>query len=245
MCWQWVVFLRQHLFYIFTMSTIPSTNASGLFISFEGIDGAGKTTHIAPLQAAFAAQGRAVRCSREPGGTPLAESLRELLLKQGMDGLTEALLMFAARRDHVRQVIAPALARGEVVLCDRFADASFAYQGGGRGFDWATLQNIERMVLAQTTPATQNRTGEHTSLLQPDLTFWFDLPAATAAQRMAGRHAADRFEAESEAFFNRVAAAYARRAAEAPQRIVRIDAAQSPENVWQQIQTTLQQRGWL
>ena len=237
------------------VSTIAPANiqptSSGLCISFEGIDGAGKTTHIAPLQAAFAAQGRAVLCSREPGGTPLAEALRALLLKQGMDGLTEALLMFAARRDHVRQVIAPALARGEVVLCDRFADASFAYQGGGRGFDWATLQSIEHMVLAQSAPTSHNGTNcgsganDCTTLLQPDLTFWFDLPAATAAQRMAGRQAADRFEAESEAFFNRVAAAYTRRAAEAPQRIVRIDAAQSPENVWQQIQTTLQQRGWL
>ena len=122
---------------------------------------------------------------------------------------------------------------------------------GGRGFDWATLQSIEHMVLAQSAPTSPNGTNcgsganDCTTLLQPDLTFWFDLPAATAAQRIAGRQAADRFEAESEAFFNRVAAAYARRAAEAPQRIVRIDAAQSPENVWQQIQTTLQQRGWL
>ena len=164
------------------VSTIAPANiqptSGGLFISFEGIDGAGKTTHIAPLQAAFAAQGRAVLCSREPGGTPLAEALRALLLKQGMDGLTEALLMFAARRDHVRQVIAPALARGEVVLCDRFADASFAYQGGGRGFDWATLQSIEHMVLAQSAPTSPNGTNcgsganDCTTLLQPDLTFF-------------------------------------------------------------------------
>ena len=232
-----------------TLTAPANTAQTGLFISFEGIDGAGKSSHIGALADVFRAQGRVVTLTREPGGTPLAEKLRQLLLNDAMDPLCEALLMFAARRDHVRQVIAPALARGEVVLCDRFADASFAYQGGGRGFDWATLQSIEHMVLAQSAPASPNGTNcgsganDCTTLLQPDLTFWFDLPAATAAQRMAGRQAADRFEAESEAFFNRVAAAYARRAAEAPHRIVRIDAAQSPENVWQQIQTTLQQRG--
>ncbi len=111
------------------------TAAKGLFISLEGIDGAGKSTHIAPLAQAFAEKGRKIRCSREPGGTPLAESLRQLVLHESMDVLTEALLVFAARRDHIQQVIAPALADGEVVLCDRFVDATFAYQGGGRGFD--------------------------------------------------------------------------------------------------------------
>ena len=119
---------------------------SGLFISFEGIDGAGKSSHIEPLAEAFRAQGRTVTRTREPGGTPLAESLRSLLLGEAMDPLTEALLAFAARRDHICQVIAPALARGEVVLCDRFTDATFAYQGAGRGFSTETLSILERMV---------------------------------------------------------------------------------------------------
>ena len=210
---------------------------TGLFISFEGIDGAGKTTHIAPLAEAFAAQGRAVLRTREPGGTPLAEQLRELVLHQPMDALTEALLVFAARRDHVNQVIAPALARGDVVLCDRFADASFAYQGGGRMLDWNTLQTIEQMVLRQP--------EADAALLQPNLTLWFDLPAATAAQRMAGTRALDRFEAESTAFFDRVSAAYARRAAENPLRFVRVDAAAPPAAVWQQVQSAIAQKGWL
>ncbi len=115
----------------------------GLFISFEGIDGAGKSTHIDALAEALRAQRRTVVLTREPGGTPLAEKLRALALNEPMDALTEALLMFAARRDHLLQVIEPALARGEVVLCDRFTDATFAYQGGGRGFDAAVLRQLE------------------------------------------------------------------------------------------------------
>ena len=121
-----------------------------LFISFEGIDGAGKSSHVEALAEAFRAQGRAVTITREPGGTPLAEKLRALVLNDAMDPLTEALLMFAARRDHLLQVIEPALARGDVVLCDRFTDATFAYQGGGRGFDWTVLEQLERWV--QKTP---------------------------------------------------------------------------------------------
>jgi dTMP kinase len=115
----------------------------GLFISFEGIDGAGKSTHIERLAQAFKAQGRAVTLSREPGGTPLAERLRQMVLNDPMDAMTEALLVFAARRDHIQGVIAPALARGEVVLCDRFTDATFAYQGSGREFDWSVLSALE------------------------------------------------------------------------------------------------------
>ena len=137
----------------------------GLFLSLEGIDGAGKSSHIDALEALFKAQGRAVTRTREPGGTPLAESLRTMILEQPMDPLTESLLVFAARRDHVLQVIAPALARGEVVLCDRFTDATFAYQGAGRGFDAAVLSTLEAWVQA----APQ-------ALLQPDITLWFDLP---------------------------------------------------------------------
>jgi dTMP kinase len=143
---------------------------AGIFISFEGIDGAGKSTHIDRLVRVFEEQGRAVTLSREPGGTPLAERLRQIVLNEPMDAMTEALLVFAARRDHIVQVIAPALARGDVVLCDRFTDATFAYQGGGRGFDWLVLAQLERWV-------------QGTPLLQPDLTIWFDLPPAVAAQR--------------------------------------------------------------
>ena len=222
------------------MST-NETSKRGLFISLEGIDGAGKSTHIVPLAQAFAERGRKVRCSREPGGTPLAESLRQLVLHEPMDALTEALLVFAARRDHVRQVIAPALARGEVVLCDRFTDATFAYQGGGRGFDWETLQTLEKMVLTW-----QNGSQAHAyGLLQPDLTLWFDVPAATAAARLSGVRAPDKFEAQSAEFFEQVNGGYARRAAENPYRFVRIDAAQPVENVRQQVITAIRSRGWL
>ncbi|HEY3048630.1 MAG TPA: dTMP kinase, partial [Polaromonas sp.] len=119
---------------------------SGLFISFEGIDGAGKSTHIAALADAFKAQGRALTLTREPGGTPLAEKLRTMVLNDAMDPLTEALLIFAARRDHLVRVIAPALLRGEVVLCDRFTDATFAYQGAGRGVDLNLLATLEQWV---------------------------------------------------------------------------------------------------
>ena len=149
---------------------------SGLFISFEGIDGAGKSTHISALAQAFKAQGRAVTLTREPGGTPLAEKLRTLVLQDAMDPLTEALLMFAARRDHLDCVILPALARGDVVLCDRFTDATFAYQGGGRGFDEEVLSQLERMV--QTSP-------DKAALVQPALTLWFDLSPEEAAKRLA------------------------------------------------------------
>jgi dTMP kinase len=147
-----------------------TARSSGLFISFEGIDGAGKSTHIAGLAEAFKGQGRQVTLTREPGGTPLAEKLRALVLGDAMDPLTESLLVFAARRDHLLTVIEPALARGDVVLCDRFTDATFAYQGGGRGFDLHTLETLERWV--QTTPAM-----EEGAIRQPDLTLWFDLPA--------------------------------------------------------------------
>lgn len=222
------------------MST-RETAARGLFISLEGIDGAGKSTHIVPLTQAFVEKGRKVRCSREPGGTPLAESLRQLVLHESMDTLTEALLVFAARRDHVQQVIAPALADGEVVLCDRFVDATFAYQGGGRGFDWETLRMLEKTVLAW--PYGGNGNGRQ--LLLPDLTLWFDVPAATAAARRLGTRTPDKFEAQSIQFFERVSEGYARRAAECPRRFVRIDAAQPVEDVWRQIIEAVCSRGWL
>ncbi len=221
------------------MTSMTATHqALGLFISFEGIDGAGKSTHIAGLAEAFKAQGRNVTLTREPGGTPLAEKLRALVLGDAMDPLTESLLVFAARRDHLITVIEPALARGDVVLCDRFTDATFAYQGGGRGFDLATLGTLERWV--QSTPAMAAG-----AIRQPDLTVWFDLPAETAAARLADARAPDRFEAQPVAFFQRVSAGYAARAAAEPQRFARVNADQSREQVWQAIADAFVARAWL
>lgn len=202
---------------------------SSRFITFEGIDGAGKSSHIDTVAQRLRDAGAAVVCSREPGGTLLAEHLRELLLQSPMDALTEALLVFAARRDHVQTVIAPALERGDTVLCDRFTDASFAYQGGGRGADLAQLNQLEQWVHAD---------------LQPDLTLWFDLPAGQAAERRALARAADRFEQQDLDFFERVRAAYLVRSQAAPQRIVHIDAALERNAVWRQIAAALEARGW-
>ena len=207
----------------------------GLFISFEGIDGAGKSTHIESLAAAFRAQNRTVVLTREPGGTPLAEKLRALALNEPMDALTEALLMFAARREHLLQVIEPALARGDVVLCDRFTDATFAYQGGGRGFDLQVLAQLEQWVQAR----------PDGSLRQPDLTVWFDLAPEVAAQRLAGARVPDKFESQPVEFFRRVAGGYAERAAAAPHRFVRLDAALEKHKVWQQLTQAFVRRGWL
>jgi len=202
---------------------------SGRFITFEGIDGAGKSTHIEALARRLRERGAEVVCTREPGGTELAERLRELVLQQPMDALTEALLVFAARRDHVEQVIRPALVRGATLLCDRFTDATFAYQGGGRGFDAAVLAQLEGWVHGE---------------LQPDLTLWLDLPAETAAQRRAEARAADRFEREDLAFFERVRSGYAQRMAAAPQRFARIDSSLDKHAVWAQIEAELEKRSW-
>lgn len=209
---------------------------TGLFITFEGIDGAGKSTHLDALAQALREAGHTVTVTREPGGTALAERLRALILAESMDVLTETLLIFAARRDHLRHLIEPALARGEVVLCDRFTDATYAYQGGGRGFAQDVLATLEHWV--QTTPG---RDG----LRQPDLTLWFDLDPQLAAQRLAGVRLPDKFEAEPVDFFRRVAAAYAARMAEAPARFARIDAAQAREAVWRDVRAAIQARGWL
>lgn len=216
----------------------PTSQARGLFISFEGIDGAGKSTHIAGLADAFRGQGRTVTLTREPGGTPLAEKLRALVLNDSMDPLTESLLVFAARRDHLMNVIEPALARGDVVLCDRFTDATFAYQGGGRGFDLGVLGTLERWV--QSTPATPTNT-----LRQPELTVWFDLPPETAAARLADARTPDRFEVQPLDFFRNVAAGYAARAEADPGRFARIQADQPRHQVWQQLTSTFVRRGWL
>ena len=200
----------------------------GRFITFEGIDGAGKTTHINALEAAWREAGHEVVRTREPGGTPLAEKLRELFLHDAMDPLTEALLVFAARRDHLATVIEPALARGAWVLCDRFTDATFAYQGGGRGFDAQVLGTLETWVQA----------GR-----QPDLTLLFDLPPAVAAQRLAAARQPDRFEAQDQAFFERVRQAYLQRQQGQPDRFIVIQADQSQQAVAQQIRQALQQKG--
>ena len=210
----------------------------GLFITFEGIDGAGKSTHIDALARAFEAQGRVVTLTREPGGTPLAEKLRTLILNDPMDALTEALLVFAARRDHLQQRIEPALARGEVVISDRFTDATFAYQGGGRGYDWETLLNLERMI--QTTQG-----PEGFFVRQPDITLWFELDPEIAAQRLADARVPDKFESQNAAFFQRVSAGYAQRLQADPQRFVRINANQAREAVWQEVRQVMQQQGWL
>ena len=199
---------------------------TGRFITFEGIDGAGKSTHIEPTATALRAAGWTVVCTREPGGTELAVRLREMVLHAAMDGVSETLLVIAARRDHNARVIAPALARGEVVLCDRFTDATFAYQGFGRGQSLDLLGQLEAAV----------QEG-----LQPDLTLWFDLDPRLAAERRAQARAADRFEAEDVAFFERVRRGYLARMSAAPDRFVRIDAAQDRDAVASRVAESLRE----
>jgi len=210
---------------------------SGIFISFEGIDGAGKSTHVDRLAQAFRAQGRVVTLTREPGGTPLAEQLRQMVLNAPMDPMTEALLVFAARRDHLQQVILPALARDEVVLCDRFTDATFAYQGEGRGFDVQILSTLESWV--------QGAGDAMQTLIQPGLTIWFDLHPGIAAQRLAGARVPDKFESQPIAFFEKVATGYAKRLASDPARFARIDADQTPEAVWRDVDQAVRAKGLL
>lgn len=189
----------------------------GKFITFEGIDGAGKSSHVEWLAEYLRERGRVVHCTREPGGTALGEKLRALLLAEAMNIETETLLMFAARREHLAQVIAPALERGEWVVCDRFSDASFAYQGGGRGLDKGKINALEHWVHGQ---------------LQPDLTLLFDLPCEVARQRIAlTSRELDRFELEKAQFHDRVRHAYLERAHGFPLRIRVIDANQSREEI--------------
>ena len=193
---------------------------NGRFITFEGIDGAGKSSPIDATAAWLRERGHQVTVTREPGGTPLAETLREMVLHRPMDALTESLLVFAARRDHLVTVIEPALAAGGVVLCDRFTDATFAYQGAGRGFAPDVLAQLEQWVQ-------QGR--------QPDLTCWFDLPPAVAAQRRAAARAPDRFESEDLAFFERVRSGYDARARAHPARFARLNASLPPDAVRAQL----------
>jgi dTMP kinase len=186
------------------------------FITFEGVDGAGKSTHLAWFADALRLRGLDVLVTREPGGTPLGEQLREILLNRPMSIGTEALLMFAARLEHIEQVIKPALAAGKWVISDRFSDASFAYQGGGRGLSWEKLSQLEQWVHPD---------------LQPDLTLFFDVPVEVARQRLANNVTLDRFEQEQADFFERVRAGYHKRVQEHPQRYAVIDAAQTLNEV--------------
>jgi dTMP kinase len=202
-----------------------SSTAKGKFISFEGIDGAGKSTHIAFVAEWLAAHGKQVVSSREPGGTAVGEQLRELLLHEKMHLETEALLMFASRREHIAQVIEPALARGDWVISDRFTDASFAYQGGGRGLDRAKMEALEHWVHPH---------------LQPDLTLLFDLPLAVARARLDATRTLDKFEQEQADFFSACRNEYLRRAAQFPQRIVVIDSTQPIATIREQLSAILE-----
>ncbi len=188
------------------------------FITFEGVDGAGKSTQLEWVRQFLKEHGVAVTVTREPGGTPLGEKLRAILLRNisGMHPETEALLVFAARREHLERVIAPALARGDTVLCDRFSDASFAYQGGGSGVDLVKLEVLEHWVHPD---------------IQPDLTLYFDLPIEIARKRISSPKGGDRFEREGDAYFKRVRATYLARAKAFPERIHVIDASETPENI--------------
>lgn len=182
---------------------------AGLFITLEGMDGAGKSTHIPTILALLSRNGREVVSTREPGGTPLGESLRALLLHQEMHVETESLLMFAARAEHLQQVILPALARDAIVLSDRFTDASYAYQCGARGLAVDKMQLLEQWVQGS---------------LQPDMTLLFDVPVDVSLQRLAQARSPDKFEAQGAVFFEKLRHQYLARAAQYPQRFRVIDA---------------------
>ena len=198
----------------------------GKFITLEGLDGAGKSTHLAWLREWLEREGIALTVTREPGGTPLGETLRALLLDatQRLDPETEALLMFAARREHLEKLILPALEAGQWVLCDRFTDATYAYQAGGSGVQWQKVEALEAWVQGA---------------LQPDITLYFDVQPALGRQRAGAVRVPDRFEQEREAFHERVRAAYLRRAQEHPQRIHTIDASRPMDEVKQELQVLL------
>ena len=195
--------------------------ATGKFITFEGVDGAGKSTHIAAFADRLRQLGKNVITTREPGGTALGEKLRELLLHEAMHLETEALLMFAARREHLAQVIAPSLARGDWVISDRFTDATFAYQGGGRGLSIDKLTQLEHWVHGD---------------MQPDLTLLFDVPLEVARERLQKSRDLDKFEQEQEDFFVRVRQVYLQRAAQFPKRIRVIDSTKPIDQISREIQ---------
>jgi dTMP kinase len=211
-------------------------SASGRFITLEGIEGVGKSTQVARLSAALKERGIEHVVTREPGGTPLAEKIRQLVLQgdgEAVPPSAELLLMFAARAVHLNNLIQPSLQDGRWVLCDRFTDATYAYQGGGRGMDTADIVRLEAMVQGT---------------LRPDLTLLLEAPIGQSLQRARKRNAdtpTDRFEAERAEFFERVAAAYRERAESQPQRVVRIDAAQSADAVTSSILDVLKKRSWI
>ena len=198
----------------------------GKFVTFEGIDGSGKSTHIEAVAATLRARGVTPLLTREPGGTPLGESLRELVLNQPMTRETETMLMFAARAEHLAKVIRPALAAGQWVLCDRFTDATYAYQAGGRGMDERAIAELEQWVHPD---------------LQPGLTILFDVAPEVAAGRLAQARSADRFEAEPIAFFGAVRTMYLKRAAANPARFFIVDGAQAREVVRDQLDHLMRQ----
>ena len=207
------------------MSGADGRPPRGRFVTFEGIDGAGKSTQIAFVDGWLRGRGIDTLLTREPGGTPLGEALRGLLLHEPMHERTEALLMFAARCEHLAAVIEPALAGGRWVLCDRFTDATYAYQAGGRGVPEADIAALERWVH----PA-----------LRPDLTFLFDVDPAVAAARLARARRQDRFESERREFFERVRAHYLKRAGAEPARFVRIDTSRDKAVVQQELSAALE-----
>lgn len=226
------------------MSEQHKAATRGWFITVEGIDGAGKSSHIAEIAAALRAQGEVVCLTREPGGTPLGEALRTLLLHEEMDATSELLLAFASRRQHLAEVIVPALARGECVVCDRFTDATFAYQGAGRGVDAALIETLERAVQScWPLPAPPAGGGATVDVLQPDCTLWFEVPPEVAAQRLQKARAPDRFEAQARTFFERVADGYAQRAAQYPDRFVRIASDADKPVVTARVLASLAERG--
>jgi dTMP kinase len=198
----------------------------GRFITFEGIDGAGKSTQIDAVAAVLRARGLPIVITREPGGTPIGEALRDLILNQPMTAETETLLLFAARAEHLARVIRPALSAGQWVLCDRFTDATYAYQAGGRGVAEERIADLEHWVHAD---------------LQPDLTLLFDVPPEVAAGRLAQARAADRFEAEQVSFFEAVRRGYLERAAGEPARFVVLDGTRAPEALRAQLSELMQQ----
>ncbi|MDR2015862.1 MAG: dTMP kinase [Azoarcus sp.] len=203
----------------------------GRFITFEGMDGAGKSTQIALIAETLRAHGRNVLCTREPGGTKLGEKLRELLLGMEMHVDTEAMLMFAARREHLAAVIEPALAMGTWVLCDRFTDATYAYQVGGHGLEAVRCDALEAWVHPH---------------LKPDFTLLFDLPPALAAGRVAANGTEpDRFERKRHGFFERVRAAYLDRSRREPGRFHVIDATRKPHEIAREIASVFGERAWL
>jgi dTMP kinase len=191
----------------------------GKFITLEGVDGAGKSTHLPRIAEFLRSRGKEVVVTREPGGTPLGERLREILLAESMHIETETLLMFAARREHIARVIAPALAVGRWVLSDRFTDATYAYQGGGRGMPGEKVAVLERWVQED---------------LQPDLTLVFDVPVEVALGRLQGK--ADRFEREDRGFFERVRTAYLKRAAKDPRRMRVIDGGRGMDDIAKELE---------